>query len=180
MRIGFDLDKVFIDHPHYIPDTFISNLYRKSHTKTLIYRIPSKPEQILRLITHYHFFRPVLAKNIAFLEKLNITKTNVCFLISGRFGFLEKPTKKFTQTHHFDTLFKEMYFNFKNEQPHLFKKQMISKLDLEKYVDDDLELLHYLSNQLPSVMFYWLNNDIKRQIQKNMYAISSLEQILTT
>lgn len=180
MRIGFDLDKVFIDHPHYIPDRFINRLYRHGQSKFLAYRIPSKPEQILRRITHYHFFRPSITENIEFLETLHVNKENHCFLISGRFGFLKKSTELFIKTHKFEVLFENMFFNFKNEQPHIFKERLIRKLRLEKYVDDDLELVHYLSMHLPKVTFYWLNNDINRQIQKNIYAISDIKQLAQT
>lgn len=51
-----------------------------------------------------------------------------------------------------------MYFNFNDEQPHLFKDKIIKKEKIEKFLDDDLDLLIYLAQRNPKVNFFWLSS----------------------
>ena len=70
MKIGFDLDKIFVDYPPLIPDALIDRLYKRKTKNELIYRIPSRPEQLLRQLSHYHGFRAPITDNITFLHSL--------------------------------------------------------------------------------------------------------------
>lgn len=72
-----------------------------------------------------------------------------------------------------------MYFNYKDEQPHIFKDKIIRSLHLDKYIDDDYHLLSYVAKRNPRTIFYWYNkNNTSKKITENMYAISSLEEII--
>jgi hypothetical protein len=178
MKIGFDLDKVFIDYPPLIPDGVIDRLYKKKRNGELFYRIPSRPEQMIRRFSHVPFFRPPIQKNIAFLKSIS-TKNNQLYLISSRFSFLETTTLALLQKYGFDKIFEGMYFNFENRQPHLFKNEILKKLKLDKYVDDDLYLLDYVARENKDTNFFWLNNGkIKQTISPRISAISELEGIL--
>lgn len=177
MNIGFDFDKIFIDYPPFIPDKLIDLLYKEKSNGVLKYRIPSKPEQVLRLLTHYPIFRPPIVKNIAILKnpKKNNTKY---YLISSRFGFLKKKTQNLIQKHNLISSFDGMFFNFENKQPHLFKDETIKKLKLDRYVDDDLPLLQYLAKNNQDQSFYWLNNNHSGALGTNLFAIKKLSEML--
>lgn len=177
MRIGFDLDRVFIDHPPFISDMVIDRLYKKHHEPELTYRIPSRLEQFLRRLTHYPIFRKILKENLHFLKNLARRRKDTYYLISGRFDFLKTATQKIIEKHHFDKLFTGMYFNFDNQQPHRFKNNIIKKLKLNKYVDDDLDLLKYLAKHNPRTIFYWLNPKQNTKIEKNLFAITNLKKL---
>ncbi len=178
MNLGFDLDKVFIDYPPLIPDSVLNHLYKKKANGILIYRIPSRPEQILRGLIHLPFLRPKIKKNIEFLQSLS-KKDNKLYLISSRFSFLEKTTDKLTKKYGFDNIFDEMYFNFSNKQPHLFKDEILKKLKIDRYVDDDFHLIKYVAKQNKKVKFYWLNSQRRtHMLTRNITAISNLEDIL--
>lgn len=181
MNIGFDLDKVFIDTPPFIPKTIIDKLYKKKDNGTLVYRIPGKPEQIVRRLSHLSFLRPPMKKNLDFLRNLSKDK-NKLYLISSRFKFLEKPTNKVVHKHGFNKIFDEMHFNFLNEQPHVFKTRIIKKLNLDFYIDDDLSLLNYAAKHNPKVRFFWLTDkSTRKRFEPNitpLFPLSELSNII--
>ncbi len=156
MRIGFDLDKIFVDYPPLIPDRLVERLYRKKANGELLYRMPSRPEQLIRQFSHLSYFRPPIHNNIHFLKSL--TKKNYhLFLISSRFGFLQKQTLALMQKLELDQLFEAMYFNFENKQPHIFKNEILKQLKLDSYVDDDIHLLKYIAKQNKKTALFWLH-----------------------
>lgn len=175
MNIGFDLDKVFINTPPFIPKSFIDKLYKKRDNGILLYRIPGSAEQIVRSISHLPIFRPPMKENLDFLRFYPKDK-NKLYLISSRYKFLENKTKRIIKKYHFDKIFNEMYFNFANEQPHIFKKRIIKNLKLDYYIDDDLSLLNYVAQDNPKTKFFWLTNQSqKTPLPNNIQAISKLQ-----
>ena len=177
MNIGFDLDKVFIDYPFFIPDIIIDKLYKKKVKGKLIYRIPSKPEQLFRLLIHQPIFRQPIKENLNFMKTLAAKNTHNHYLISGRFGFLKGQTAKLVQRHGLDKIFKDLYFNFENHQTHLFKNGIIQKLKIDRYVDDDLALLKFLVKKNPGTKFFWLNKKLRNKISNNLFAITHLAEM---
>lgn len=179
MNVGFDLDKIFIDYPPFVPDGLIDRLYKKKSNGELSYRIPSKAEQIVRLISHYSLFRPPIKKNIEIIKKLHRKNTDKYYLISSRFNFLRNKTEALIKKHQLDKFFDRLFFNFKNEQPHFFKKAVIEKLKIDLYVDDDLSLLNYLLLENSKTKFFWLNNNESKKLKGNLFAIKDLSEMFT-
>lgn len=178
MNLGFDLDKVFIDYPPFIPAKIIDKIYKKESNGVLSYRIPKKSEQIIRLFTHYSIFRPPISKNLLFIKKLRQSSRHHHFLISSRFSFLKNTTEKLISEYKLKDSFDGLYFNFDDQQPHIFKNKIIQKLKIHRYVDDDLKLLEYISNKNPKALFFWLNNKINKKLAKNLSAITDLSEML--
>lgn len=177
MNIGFDLDKIFINIPPFIPERIIEFLYKEKANESLRYRIPSKAEQIIRIFSHYPLFRPPIKKNMSYIQELSKKNTNKYFLISSRFGFLKGRTLWIIKHYNLDKIFNAMYFNYGNSQPHKFKNEIINKLKLHIFVDDDLQLLEYLSNKNPKIKFFWLNPKESKPFKKNLTAIKNLSEI---
>jgi hypothetical protein len=155
MNIGFDLDGVFIDKPPIIPKAIIEWLYKK-HNHNLSYRIPKKWEQLVRKASHITILRPCIKTNRRYLKKMWDLNTHSYYLISGRFGFLEKETDKILSKHKINSYFSEKHINLQNEQPHVFKDRIIKKLKIDIYIDDDLDLLLYLAGINKNIDFYWI------------------------
>ena len=177
MNVGFDLDKIFINTPPLVPSKIIDLFYKGKTNHELKYRIPSKIEQIIRVFSHYPIFRPPIIKNIEYVKNLSLTNTNKYYLISSRFSFLEKRTATIIKRYKFDKIFNEMYFNYLNNQPHLFKNQVIKKLNLDMYVDDDLQLLQYLIGKNPKTKFFWLNDKVSKHLEGNLFAIKNISEM---
>lgn len=179
MNIGFDLDKIFINFPPLVPTRIIDWFYKGKPDGSLKYRIPGRAEQLLRLLMHYPLLRRPIKENIEFMKKLAAENAHIYYLISSRFGFLKKTTEKLVHKYGLDKMFKSLHFNFSNSQPHIFKNEIIKKLNVDLYVDDDLQLLEYLVNKNPKTNFFWLNNKISKPMGKNLFAIKNISEMFT-
>lgn len=177
MNIGFDLDKVFINHPPFVPSWLINRLYRGKINDSLSYRIPGAFEQFVRKLSHLPFLRQPIQKNIQIIIAMKKNPNQKFFLISSRYSFLAHETKSLIERTGLKKIFTNMYFNFDNDQPHLFKDKIITKKHIDKYIDDDLPLLKYLAEKHPKTIFFWLNDNIQKRLQKNVYAITSLVSV---
>lgn len=179
MNIGFDLDKIFINTPPLVPSKIIDLFYKGSLNGSLKYRIPSRPEQIIRIFSHYPLFRPPIVRNLNYVKNITLANKNRYYLISSRFGFLKKRTENLVECYGLNKIFDHMYFNYSNNQPHEFKDKIIKELKLDMYVDDDLQLLEYLINKNPKTKFFWLNKKVNRPLNKNLFAIRHISEMFT-
>jgi hypothetical protein len=185
MTIGFDLDKIFIDTPPFIPNSVIQRMYRKKANGVLLYRIPSRPEQLFRRVTHMPLLRPPIQNNLEFLR--NIPKEgNKLYLISSRYKFLESATNQLVKAYELDKIFDKLYFNYENKQPHIFKNEVLKKLKLDMYIDDDLALINHVAKDNPKTKFFWLETDgrtnvsnLHHPLEANVTPIKKLATIFT-
>ncbi len=177
MNIGFDLDGIFVKGPPFVPKILIERLYKEKDNGVLLYRIPGTFEQAFRKVTHSSILRPSINKNLAFLQTLAKEKQYNLYLITSRFGFLQRQTEQIAKKHHFDSIFKKLYLNYNNEQPHEFKNRIMKELGIERYIDDDFSLIRYLAKHNPKILFYWLNSHQQKQITENIFAITNISAI---
>lgn len=184
-KIGFDLDGIFINLPPLVPPSFIDFLYKgkvlkKGKKKELSYRFPGVIEQKIRILSHQTSFRQPIKENINALKKISNDKNNQTFLVSSRFGFLKEITDKIIDRHNIRKQFKDVYFNYENKQPHIFKEELIKKLKIEKFIDDDLDLALYLADKLPKLKIYLIRNSKKvdEKLPKNVIPIKSLTEFI--
>lgn len=158
VKIGFDFDRIFVSYPPFVPSWLIESLYKYRNKKQgVTYRIPGKAEQKIREISHASFLRSPIKPNITALKKIFTSEKYQIYLISSRFSFLKKQTKKWDEKNKLSKYFEKMYFNFTDKQPNVFKDEIIKKEKITKFVDDDLDLLNYLSEKNPEIDFYWLS-----------------------
>lgn len=181
MNIGFDLDKIFVDYPPFLPSVLFDKFYKKKDNGTLLYRIPTYPEQLFRKALHAKHLRPPIKQNLELLKSIPKDK-NKLYLISSRYKFLEGPTQNLVKRLGFNEIFDGLYFNYENKQPHIFKNEVISGLDLDYYIDDDLSLIRHVAKHNPKTTFYWLNhaNIAKDIAEKNIIPITRLTEIFGT
>lgn len=185
--IGFDFDKVFIDYPPFIPYSIVDFLYkgtsvfRKNRTKDtfLSYRFPGILEQKVRILSHYPLFRHAIKENIDVLKKISNKKNGKTYLVSSRFSFLKKKTDAILKKYNLDNYFNGIYFNYENQQPHLFKEETIQKLKIDTYIDDDFDLSLYLSKKIPKLKIYWITDGRSKEtkLPTNITAIKNLREL---
>lgn len=177
MNIGFDLDKIFINHPPLIPSWLMQKLYGEKSNGHLSYRIPGKIEQLLRQFSHIPFLRHPIQENLQLVAKAKNKKNIHLFLISSRYNFLKKRTNEIIEKNNFKNIFSGLFFNYNNQQPHIFKGDMIIKNHIQRFVDDDLPLLQFLATKHPETTFFWLNPKRNDKLKKNLYAITHLSTV---
>lgn len=179
MQIGFDLDGIFVNTPPLVPIQIIDWLYKKHCQKSLSYSIPKLPiSKLIRQTTHISPLRPPIKKNIKILSQILLNPNLKLYLISGRYKFLEKLTFKLLHKYNLITPFSKIYLNIDDEQPHLFKEKILKKLDLDLFVDDDLDLLKYLQKSGIKTKLIWYNKNHQNNSHDGIIAISNLSEII--
>lgn len=190
-KLGFDFDGIFADTPPYIPIKIIDFLYKgkiaRIHKKdmdkiNLKYRIPGRIEKQIRIISHNYIFRPPLLNNIKALRLIHRKTDHKLYLVSSRFGFLKDKTNYWIDKNKLKNEFDEIHFNFNNSQPHIFKEKMIKSNSINYYIDDDLDLLVYLSKKNPNLNLFWLTKNKKtnyKNLPLNIKMIKSIKEFYT-
>lgn len=166
IRIGFDLDGVILDNPSRIFRSLISRS-KKAHLfprKELEFYHPSSSfEKLLWTLVHKSSYK--LASGFADLEKLVLAHKNLeVYVVSARFACLEKDTCKWKKTINRNNIFKAIYFNDRDEQPHFFKQRMIEKLNLDYFIEDNWDVASYLARNQQKAEVWWLSNFLDRAI----------------
>ncbi len=179
MNIGFDLDGIFVSLPPILPTWVIERLYREKNQKKLHYRMPGEIEKRIRILSHVSILRPPLTKNILFAKNLSRNEKYTFFLVSSRFGFLKEQTEKIVKNYGIDSIFDKIYFNYDNEQPHIFKNRVIKKMKISLFVDDDIYLLRFLAKENPQTKFFWLNNTQQGKLTENLSAITAISSMMS-
>ncbi len=179
MNIGFDLDKVFINYPPFIPAELINWLYKNHRKKQLSYRIPTTSiERFIRKISHISLFRPKINENVLFINNFaHSLNPHRRYLISSRYSFLNNLTYKLLKKYGLYSCFNFIYLNTQDEQPHLFKARLIKKLKIDIFIDDDLELLTYLKKCYPKMKLFWYKLGDMDKISDGIIQINNLEKI---
>ena len=178
MIIGFDFDKVLVNYPPFIPDFVIDYLY-KSHKNGLHYRIPTNPiEILLRKLSHFYLFRPPITANITFVHDLASSGKHQLHLISSRYNFLERITHHLLDRFRLTPDFTSVNLNLDNEQAHLFKLHVIKKLKIDIFVDDDYQLLLFLSQQKLATKLYCYRPKLDELSVPGVTVINDLRHLL--
>ena len=178
MKIGFDLDGIFIGTPPLVSRKLLERFYKAKSKGKLKYRIPSYPEQLFRKLTHLPFLRPPLKENITFLKSLS-HKGHKLYLITSRYAFLKEETQSFLKKYGLDEIFDTIYLNENNQQAHIFKDTVAKKLKLDIHIDDDIALINFIAKENPKTRFFWFNPDKeKKSLAKNVFSIVKLEEVL--
>lgn len=159
------MDGVILENPSRIFRSLISRS-KKAHLlprKELeFYHPTSNIEKWLWLLVHKSSFR--LAKGFTKLEELAKSGKLELYVISARFECLSEDTNKWREIINRSGIFKELYFNEKDEQPHLFKLRMIEKLKPDYFVEDNWDVASYLASNQKNTQVWWLSNLLDRSI----------------
>lgn len=160
IKIAFDLDGVIIDKPPLIPKKLLERLFRGKTNHKLHYRFPkSKFEQLIRKISHFYIFRPPIRENIDFVKKLSKNSEYEIYAVSGRYSFIQEETRNWFKKRHIDNVFKQVFLNTEDEQPHLFKERKLKELGVQIFVDDDELLADFLADKLKNTKIFCLSDN---------------------
>jgi hypothetical protein len=179
IRVGFDLDGVILSNPSRILRGLIARS-KKAHLfprqELEFYHPNSAIERWLWLMVHKSSFR--LAAGFAELEQLCARGDLELYVVSARFSCLQPDTKRWIQVINRNGIFKKLYFNDQDEQPHLFKERMLRQLQLDYFVEDNFDLVSYLSSTQQQTEVWWISNFIDRQLTYP-HKFFSLRQVVT-
>lgn len=165
IKIAFDLDGILIDKPPFIPKQLLEWLFKGGDGGRLHYRFPkSKAEQLVRKLSHFYLFRPPIKENIEIVKKLAKEEKYELYIISARYSFLEKETKQLLEKRGIGCLFKEVFINLEDKQPHIFKAETLERVNPQIFVEDDPLLINYIlqKNKKSKIIFCSPNSETKR------------------
>lgn len=165
IKIGFDMDGVILFNPSRIFRGLISKS-KKAHLiprQELEFYHPNSPlEDLLWLLIHKSSFK--LAAGFKQLEKLASDNRLELYVVSARFACLSSDTKRWLKVINRNKIFKKLYFNDQDEQPHLFKERMVKELKLDYFVEDNWDVVSYLAKNQKRTQIWWLSNFLDREI----------------
>jgi hypothetical protein len=177
LRVGFDLDGVLLYNPARIARpivSFIKKIFVKK--KGLNFYSPHTywEKQIWRL---FHKSSIFIAPGLDDIKKLIRTKKIKAYIITARYSYLKNDLEKWLKKMKINQSFSGIYYNQKDEQPHLFKEIMIKKLNLDIFVEDNWDIVNYLKNRKSKFKVFWIYNIFDKKI-KYQYKFSSLKNIV--
>ncbi len=167
LKVGFDLDGVILYNPIRIfrpVASFLKPFFfgKKKIGKKSYYFPDSGIEKTLWRILHKTSFTP--AKGLDLIKQLSEDNKIEAYIITGRYKFLEKDFVKWLKVIKAKTFVKKSIFNIENKQPHIFKEEMIKKLGLDIFVEDNWGIVKYLSKKPLKTKILWINNIFDRPI----------------
>lgn len=144
LKVGFDLDGVILYNPIRVLrplSALISKLIFKK--KTTSFFIPQNPiAKFAWYLLHKTSFIP--ARGLNDLRKLVKEGKVEAHLITGRYSSLTHDFQSWMKSLNSEHLFASQSHNVKNEQPHIFKQNMIKKLGLDIFVEDNWDIVKEL------------------------------------
>lgn len=179
LRVGFDLDGVILYNPARIfrPLIALTKSLFFDHKKPLHFYYPkSKMEKFFWRFFHLSSIFP--SPGLDQLEKLINDKKIKAYLITARYSFLKKDLDFWIKKLKLKKYFSGIYYNQKDEQPHLFKEKMIKKLKLDIFVEDNWDIVDYLNKKLnKNSKIFWIYNLLDRKINYH-YKFPVLSQVV--
>jgi hypothetical protein len=160
--VGFDFDGVVIYNPLHIARAPIAWFKRQflGLNKTSFYK-PQHRWQYLVWKILFLFSFPA-TDGLREIEKLKNEGKITPMLLTGRFDLSRKKVQQILTRAGFPHLFSEIITNSENEQPHIFKERVIAEKKMDIYVEDNIDIVIYLTTTTPCRIF-WIYNFVDRR-----------------
>lgn len=162
IRVGLDFDGVVAYNPFRVVRPFIAFAKRNVlGVRKLQFFYPQRRwQQIFWIILHESSIFP--APGVDLLRELIEKKIIEVHLVTARYSFLDHHLNAWLKKHNLVGLFKTINWNKQDEQPHIFKEKLIKKLNVDYFIEDNLDIVVYLEKKkLASI--YWIYNIIDRR-----------------
>ncbi len=155
--IGLDFDGVVAYNPFRIlraPVSYIKKRFLK--VKRLKFFVPKNPAQVL-LWKLFHESSIFPAKGADLIRKLGNDPNYELHLITARYDFLLPSLLGWLKKNHLLQSFKSINSNVNNLQPHIYKEDMVKKLNLDYFVEDNLDIVFHLRPR-SGAQILWIYN----------------------
>lgn len=180
LKVGFDLDGVIL----YNPIKFIrpiAKLFKPFKSFFLkqnldsFYFPKSKLEQYLFRLLHKTSFKPDSAINE--IKKLVMDKKIKAYIVTGRYSFLKSDYENWLKKIDAKKIFEACYQNNDDLQPNQFKTEMIKKLNLDIYIEDNWDIIQKLKIKNQKSKIFWITNVLDKNISYK-YKFNDLKSAL--
>lgn len=167
LKVGFDLDGVILYNPVRIFRPLAKKFLKPikasflHQNKDSFYFPNSLFERWLWKILHKTSFR--INNGFDDIKKLSRNKKIKMYLITGRYSFLKEDYFDWLKKIDAKKIFTRCYYNNTDQQPNEFKENIIKKLKLDIYVEDNWDIIEKLNHHTKAKIF-WLTNILDRNI----------------
>lgn len=177
IKVGFDLDGVLLYNPTRIVRpliVFIKKIFFKKQIDTFHYP-NSLVQQIIWAILH----KSSMFVSPAYKEIKNLVKKKKieAYIISARYEFLQRDFDKWIKIMNANKYFKNFYINKNGKQPYIFKREMIDRLKLDFFIEDNWDIVRQISNTKNKAKIYWISNLFDSNI-KYKYKFNNLKSAI--
>src|SRR3989338_11570931 len=185
IRVGLDFDGVVAYNPMRIFRAWMAFIKRRIlRIKKLRFWYPKYSwQKFLWIIIHESSIFPSAGCDLlAYLAEKNLIEFH---LVTARYSFLDDSLRKWLKKYKIEQVFKTINLNIKDEQPHIFKEKIIDKYRFDYFIEDNFDIINYLSPKNPSKI-YWIYNIFDRwydypekypYLEKALRAICQKEKI---
>lgn len=163
IKIGLDFDGVVAYNPFRIiraPVTiFKRKILKRPGTRFFVPKTDFH-KWVWRLLHESSVFPAIgvtLLKEMAHDEKYEF------HLITARFSFLRPDLDAWLLKNGLTSIFASINSNDQDEQPHLFKERTIKRLDLDYFVEDNLDIVAHVRKNVKTKIL-WIYNVVDRLI----------------
>jgi hypothetical protein len=175
--IGVDFDGVITQNPLRAARVLVAIIkHRILRKRKLSFFVPKG--KIQRMIYYIGVIAPNIwpADGIDLLKAMSKTGDYTFVLVTGRYGFVERQTIDWIKKYGLVSSFQKIFINVHQEQPHEFKKRIISKEKFDYYIEDNWDIVRKLTDTSKTKIF-WISNflDMRRSY---LYKFSSLKLAL--
>jgi uncharacterized HAD superfamily protein len=162
IRIGIDLDGVLALQPMN-GFWFHLRLLKEKLLKKLsvrAYYLPKSSLEKLAWKVINQRRKPFANKNRSLNEVYKLPNVEL-YLITSRYSFMKQITADWLNRHNFLKYFKEIIYNHGDKNPHSFKVDIVNKLNLQYFIDDDWETISALQAQTTTNIIWILEQHKK-------------------
>jgi hypothetical protein len=179
LKVGFDLDGVLLYNParifRPITMTVKSFLKPKSTKKTHFYYPKSKIEIFIWKIVHWSSM--FLAKGLSDIKLMKQKDLIRPYIVTSRYDCLKNDFYYWLKKMNAKNIFVGTYHNKDNLQPHIFKENMINKLELDYFFEDNWDIVKHL-NIKTKAKIYWISNPLDSNIPYDLKFYSLKDAVL--
>lgn len=185
LKVGFDLDGVILYNPlrifRCLAKKFLKPLKASllHQDKSSFYLPKTNLEKFLWKIIHWSSFK--INGGYDDIKRLSKNKKIKLYLITGRYGFLEADYKKWLDKIEAKKVFVKCHLNKNNLQPNQFKENLIKKLKLDAYVEDNFDIIEKLNHHTKAKII-WLSNLADKNISYDLkfFSLKEIGRFLKT
>jgi hypothetical protein len=180
IKVGIDFDGVLVYNPLRIfrlPVYFLKEHFIPRQ-KTEFY-IPKTPlSRFIFWVPHQMSIVPAVGTTL--LREAIQNGDIEAHLVSARYGYLHHGLEHWLKWQKLNRLFTTVNANAYDEQPYLYKERMIRELNLDYFIEDNLNIVQYLEPKSRAKVL-WIYNIFDREYEypyKFPYLKKALEAIL--
>ena len=179
IRVGLDFDGVVAYNPFRVIRAPIKWFKREVlGIHKLTFFVPKNWwQRILWSVVHESSVFP--AKGVDLLREMAKRDDMEFHLVTARYGFLKDNLENWLDKYRVRNLFKSININEDQEQPHVYKLEVIERLKLDYYVEDNLDTVTFVVEKTRAKIF-WIYNFMDKRHEypfKFLYLGAALEAI---